>query len=45
MTTHVTVAPERFTLVAYDADQIAEIVRQLAEYAQLLVEPESRTEK
>jgi hypothetical protein len=30
MTTHVTVAPERFTLVAYDADQIAEIVRDLA---------------
>jgi hypothetical protein len=26
----VTVAPERFTLVAYDADQIAEIVRELA---------------
>jgi hypothetical protein len=30
MSTHVTVAPERFTLVAYDADQIAEIVRDLA---------------
>lgn len=30
MSTHVTVAPERFTLVAYDADRIAEIVRELA---------------
>jgi hypothetical protein len=30
MSTHVTVAPARFTLVAYDADDIAEIVRELA---------------
>ena len=31
MSTHVTVAPERFTLVKYDAARIAELVRELAE--------------
>lgn len=30
MTTHVAVAPDRFTLVAYDADRIADIARDLA---------------
>ena len=30
MSTHVTVAPERFTLVAYDADRIADVVREMA---------------
>jgi hypothetical protein len=30
MSTHVTVVPERFTLVAYDPDRIAEIVREIA---------------
>jgi hypothetical protein len=30
VSTHVTVAPERFTLVAYDADRIADVVREMA---------------